>query len=301
MACRLEEIPEPGDFVEYEILDQSVVVVRGDDGEVRAFQNACRHRGVKVVEGTRHARERLHVPVPRLVLRPRRREHPHPAAPDVRRAQPAAGDIDLTPVRCEVWGACAWINLDDDAPPLRDVHRAGRHDPRRVEGRVAADRVVVRVPPPGELEARGAGVPGAVPRRGGASAARHPRHAVLRSVTARRSTRGVRRRRAPVPAHDERRHGRHGPRQRRAHRRGSARHRTARRPGAGDGDVVPDAQRRGRRLAPRRRQRRPRPQRARSSRGSTSRWATASRTTSCCRCTAARRPTGSGRSGRRRR
>jgi phenylpropionate dioxygenase-like ring-hydroxylating dioxygenase large terminal subunit len=22
-------------------------------------------------------------------------------------------------VRCEVWGACAWINLDDDAPPLR--------------------------------------------------------------------------------------------------------------------------------------------------------------------------------------
>ncbi len=31
MACRLEEIPEPGDFVEYEILDQSIVVVRGED------------------------------------------------------------------------------------------------------------------------------------------------------------------------------------------------------------------------------------------------------------------------------
>ena len=28
-------------------------------------------------------------------------------------------DLDLTPVRCEVWGGCAWINLDDDAPPLR--------------------------------------------------------------------------------------------------------------------------------------------------------------------------------------
>ncbi len=28
MACRLEEIPEPGDFAEYEILDQSVIVVR---------------------------------------------------------------------------------------------------------------------------------------------------------------------------------------------------------------------------------------------------------------------------------
>jgi phenylpropionate dioxygenase-like ring-hydroxylating dioxygenase large terminal subunit len=31
-----------------------------------------------------------------------------------------AGDIDLVPVRCEVWGGCAWINLDPDAPPLRD-------------------------------------------------------------------------------------------------------------------------------------------------------------------------------------
>src|SRR3546814_2687394 len=52
MACRLEEIPEPGDFVEYEILDQSIIVQRGDDMEVRAFQNACRHRGVKVVVGS---------------------------------------------------------------------------------------------------------------------------------------------------------------------------------------------------------------------------------------------------------
>ena len=51
MACRLEEIPAPGDAVEYEILDQSVIVVRTDDGEVRAFQNACRHRGVKLVVG----------------------------------------------------------------------------------------------------------------------------------------------------------------------------------------------------------------------------------------------------------
>jgi len=51
MACRLEEIPQPRDFVEYEFLDQSIVVLRTDDMDVTAFQNACRHRGVKVVEG----------------------------------------------------------------------------------------------------------------------------------------------------------------------------------------------------------------------------------------------------------
>src|SRR3954467_13386771 len=51
MACRLEEIPAPHDFVEYEILDQSIIVVRNDDMSVSAFQNVCRHRGVKLVEG----------------------------------------------------------------------------------------------------------------------------------------------------------------------------------------------------------------------------------------------------------
>ena len=51
MACRLEEIPEPGDFAEYEILDQSVIVVRTEDLGVRAFHNVCRHRGVRVAQG----------------------------------------------------------------------------------------------------------------------------------------------------------------------------------------------------------------------------------------------------------
>src|SRR5580704_6271803 len=51
MACRLEEIPNPGDYAEYEILDQSIVVVRGEDMQVRAYYNACKHRGVKLIQG----------------------------------------------------------------------------------------------------------------------------------------------------------------------------------------------------------------------------------------------------------
>ena len=63
-------------------------------------------------------------------------------------------ELDLVPVRCETWGGCAWINLDPDAPPLRAVPRAVRHRPRRLEARVDANRVVVRLPAAGELEAR---------------------------------------------------------------------------------------------------------------------------------------------------
>ena len=45
IAGRVDELPEPGDWKEYRIFDQSYLVVRGNDGEIRGFVNACRHRG----------------------------------------------------------------------------------------------------------------------------------------------------------------------------------------------------------------------------------------------------------------
>lgn len=44
-ACREEHIPEAGDTYVYEIADRSYLVVRGPDGAIRAFPNACLHRG----------------------------------------------------------------------------------------------------------------------------------------------------------------------------------------------------------------------------------------------------------------
>lgn len=43
------EIREPGDFVTLDIGRYSVIVVRGDDGQVRALHNVCRHRGSRVL------------------------------------------------------------------------------------------------------------------------------------------------------------------------------------------------------------------------------------------------------------
>jgi len=120
MACRLEEIPNPHDFVEYEFLDQSIVVLRTDDLGVTAFQNTCRHRGVRLVEGRGtcesgfrcpfhgwcYALDGANTAVPR-----KKSFSEHNLQPD---------DINLVPVRCEVWGGCAWINLDNDAPSVRE-------------------------------------------------------------------------------------------------------------------------------------------------------------------------------------
>ncbi len=50
MACRLEEIPNPGDYSVYDIFDQSVIITRVDARTVKAYHNACRHRGVQLVQ-----------------------------------------------------------------------------------------------------------------------------------------------------------------------------------------------------------------------------------------------------------
>jgi phenylpropionate dioxygenase-like ring-hydroxylating dioxygenase large terminal subunit len=119
MACRLEEIPRAHDFVEYEILDQSVIVVRGEDMDVRAFQNVCRHRGVQVVKGRGTCEDGFTCPFHGWCYGLDGRNTAVTRRSTFSEHNLAAGDLDLTPVRCEVWGGCAWINLSDEAPPLR--------------------------------------------------------------------------------------------------------------------------------------------------------------------------------------
>ena len=40
---------EPGSFVTIEIAGEPIVVVRGDDGVLRAFHNVCRHRAAQII------------------------------------------------------------------------------------------------------------------------------------------------------------------------------------------------------------------------------------------------------------
>jgi nitrite reductase/ring-hydroxylating ferredoxin subunit len=120
MACRLEQIPRPGDFAVYDILDQSVIVSRQESGDVVAFQNACRHRGVRLAEGPGTCESGFTCPFHGWCYGPDGRNTfvSRPSTFSAHNLEP--GQLDLTPVRCETWGGCAWINLDDAALPLRD-------------------------------------------------------------------------------------------------------------------------------------------------------------------------------------
>ena len=51
-----QDVARPGDFVTTDVAGVDAIVVRGKDGEVRAFRNMCRHRGVRLVsEASGHA------------------------------------------------------------------------------------------------------------------------------------------------------------------------------------------------------------------------------------------------------
>jgi phenylpropionate dioxygenase-like ring-hydroxylating dioxygenase large terminal subunit len=120
MACRLEQIPEVGDFITYENLGKSVVVVRTKAG-VKAYHNACRHRGVKLAEGHGNCEVqgficpfhgwRWNMDGKNTFIYGRSK---------FSERQLDQTDLALPQVRLEEWGGCAFINFDDDAPSFRD-------------------------------------------------------------------------------------------------------------------------------------------------------------------------------------
>ena len=120
MACRLEEIPEPGDFVEYSNVGKSVIVVRSADGGVNAFHNACRHRGVALAEDRGNVRNGFVCPFHGWCY-DLEGQNTFVYSPDHFREQNLdPGELNLKRCRVDTWGGCAFINHDDDAPPLRE-------------------------------------------------------------------------------------------------------------------------------------------------------------------------------------
>ncbi|MFY7838110.1 MAG: aromatic ring-hydroxylating oxygenase subunit alpha [Novosphingobium sp.] len=47
-ACTVAHVKKPGDFYVFELGNNSVMIIRGKDGEVRAFYNTCTHRGARI-------------------------------------------------------------------------------------------------------------------------------------------------------------------------------------------------------------------------------------------------------------
>lgn len=55
IACHVSDVAESGDYLAFDMCGERALIIRGADGEVRAFHNLCRHRGARVVADERGA------------------------------------------------------------------------------------------------------------------------------------------------------------------------------------------------------------------------------------------------------
>jgi len=116
VACREEEVGEVGDFCEYLIGDQSILIVRSAPDVIRAHHNTCLHRGTRLAEGSGHFDEgciRCRYHAWRYDLGGKLIE-----VVDLEEFSPMPDDLCLGQVRVDRWGGFVWVCLDPDAAPL---------------------------------------------------------------------------------------------------------------------------------------------------------------------------------------
>ena len=119
VVCHESDIGAPGDWRTLEYLGENVIVIRGDDGDVRAFSNVCRHRGSRLVDGSGGCAKVLTCPYHawsyardgRLIGVPHRGEYP-----GLRTEK-----LGLVPVALERWHGFLFVTLEPRAPSVAEM------------------------------------------------------------------------------------------------------------------------------------------------------------------------------------
>ncbi len=136
--ARVDQLPEPGDYLTLDLMGQPVMVVHGADGAFRVMSNVCLHRAAVLAEGC--GRRKLFTcpyhawaydTAGRLVAAP----HMEGAAGF------APEDCSLPQIRTEVWEGFILANLDPQAEPFAPQAEGLR---RYFKSYAMADMVVAR-------------------------------------------------------------------------------------------------------------------------------------------------------------
>jgi phenylpropionate dioxygenase-like ring-hydroxylating dioxygenase large terminal subunit len=119
IACREEELKNVGDFVVYDICDDSIVVVRSAPDELKAFYNVCQHRG-RILMDEKHGRTKFmfckyHGWRWGLdgTLQKIQDEDDWGGCSTFQKK-----DLRLKEVNVDTWGGFVFINMDPDCEPL---------------------------------------------------------------------------------------------------------------------------------------------------------------------------------------
>jgi choline monooxygenase len=118
LVARTEQVKAPGQFVSTTVAGEPVVVVRGNDGALRAFYNVCRHHAAAVVTQPCGQASLLHCPYHGWNYGLDGSLKGMPEFEGVEKFDRAQNG--LVPIRVETWECFVFINLDDRAAPLTE-------------------------------------------------------------------------------------------------------------------------------------------------------------------------------------
>jgi glycine betaine catabolism A len=116
-ACTVAHVKNPGDYFVFELANNSIIIVRGRDNEVRAFWNSCRHRGARICLEQKGRAPRLMCPY---------HQWTYGLDGKLLAARSMAenfekGDHGLNPVALENVGGLIFICMADNPPPITQV------------------------------------------------------------------------------------------------------------------------------------------------------------------------------------
>jgi len=117
-ACRTEDLKKVGDYVTYDILDESIIVVRTAADKIRAYYNVCQHRGRRLTEGSGHTNQffcTFHGWTWNIEGECTRVLDPEDWNGCITHA-----NASLPEVRFGEWGGYVWVCMDPEAEPLED-------------------------------------------------------------------------------------------------------------------------------------------------------------------------------------
>lgn len=118
-ACRVEEVPEPGDYLVYDICEKSVLIVHTDEGDIKAFPNSCLHRGTQLKPSDScGASKNLRCPFHGFTWELNGKINDIPCDWDFPHINKE--NFDLPELKVELWNGFVFINFDSNAKPLSE-------------------------------------------------------------------------------------------------------------------------------------------------------------------------------------
>ncbi|MFC3615089.1 aromatic ring-hydroxylating dioxygenase subunit alpha [Lutimaribacter marinistellae] len=119
------DVPEPGDAAPMEFLGIPLLLIRDREGQVRVFQNICRHRGMILVEEPRKIEGAIRCPYHSWCYSTQGKlvSTPHVGGPGQNTHQGIKrSELGLIEVRSHIWRDVVWINISGTAPDFAEVH-----------------------------------------------------------------------------------------------------------------------------------------------------------------------------------